>query len=130
MKYHEKCASDVQSEVDTTQEENTRFLDQANMMQKDNSDITGELSNMVANHAHVEKEILKLDTMASENIKSIEEMRKKNDKSMTKKAALESKFKSFHSINGKSSNELKNSSGQIVSFHINLKGLNNSNHQM
>ena len=55
----------MQSEVDTTQEENTRFLDQANMMQKDNSDITGELSNMVANYARSEEEIVYLNNMSS-----------------------------------------------------------------
>ena len=55
----------MQSEVDTTQEENTRFLDQANMMQKDNSDITGELSNMVANYARSEEEIVHLNNMSS-----------------------------------------------------------------
>ena len=50
---------------------------------------------MVANHVRAEEEILKLNTMASENIKSIEEMREKNDKAMTEKADLESKLKRF-----------------------------------
>ena len=63
-KEHEKCASDVQSEEDTIQEENTRLLDQVKMMQKYNSVITDELSNMVANHAHAEDEIINLNTMA------------------------------------------------------------------
>ena len=61
-------------------------------MQKDNHDITRELSNMVANHARVEEEIIKLNAISSENIKVIEEMRKKNDKSMTEKDNLERKI--------------------------------------
>ena len=65
------------------------------MMQTYNSDIIGDIPNMVANHARAEEEILKLDTMASENIKVVEEMRKKNDKAMTEKADLERKIKSF-----------------------------------
>ena len=52
LKEHEKCASDVQYEVDTIQERKTRFLYQVKMIQKENSDITVELSNMVAKHAH------------------------------------------------------------------------------
>ena len=32
LKQHEKCASDVQYEADTIQEENDRLLDHANMM--------------------------------------------------------------------------------------------------
>ena len=79
MKYHEKCASDVQSEADTIQEGNDRFLDKVKMMQKEKIDITGELSNMVSNHARAEEEILKLNTMASENIKTTEEMRNKSE---------------------------------------------------
>ena len=59
LKEHKKCASDVQSEADTIQEENTRFLDQVKMMQKENSEITGEISKMVANHARTEEEGLK-----------------------------------------------------------------------
>ena len=47
------------------------------MMKKYNIDITGELSNMVANHASAENEILKLNTMASEEEKSIAEIRRK-----------------------------------------------------
>ena len=50
-KEHKKCASDVQYEADTTQEKKTRLLDQVKMIKKESSDITGELSNMVANHA-------------------------------------------------------------------------------
>ena len=61
-------------------------------MQKDNHDITRELSNMVANHARVEEEIINLNAISSENIKVIEEMRKKNDKSMTEKDNLERKI--------------------------------------
>ena len=83
LREHRKCVSDVQSESDTIQEEKTRLLDQAKMMQKENIYITGEISNIVANHAHIEEETLKLNTMASENIESIEEIKKKNDKSMT-----------------------------------------------
>ena len=45
----------MQSEAHTIQEENTRLLDQVNIMQKYNSDITGELSNMVDNHARLEE---------------------------------------------------------------------------
>ena len=47
---------------------------------------------MVANYERAEEEILKLNTMASEEIKSIEETRKKNDKVMKEKADLESKL--------------------------------------
>ena len=53
------------------------------MMQKENTDITCELSNMMANHVHTEEEIININTMATEIIKAIEEMRKKNDKAMT-----------------------------------------------
>ena len=70
----------MQSEADTIQEENTRFLDQVKMMQKENSEITGEISKMVANHARTEEEGLKLNTMALENINAIGEMRKKMTK--------------------------------------------------
>ena len=66
---------------------------------------------MVANHKRVEKEILKLNTMASEKIKSIEDTRKKNDKAMTEKSYLERKLKRFRWINDKSSNDIENSSG-------------------
>ena len=85
-KEHKKCASDVKYESDTIQEGKNRLLYQVKMMQKDNSDIMGELSNMVDNHASAEGEILKPNTMASENIKAIEETRKKNDKYMTENA--------------------------------------------
>ena len=54
-KEHENCAYDVQSEAYIIQEENTRLLDQFKMMQKDNSDITCELFNMVDNHARAEE---------------------------------------------------------------------------
>ena len=67
--------------------------------------------------------------MASEKIKDIEEMRKKNEKCMTGKADLEIKLKHFRWINEKSLNELKNISGQVASFRMKLKGLNNDNHQ-
>ena len=73
----------MQTEADTIHEEKTRLLDQVKIMQKDKIDITRELSNMVSNHVRTEEETLKLNTMASENIISIDEMRKKNDKSMT-----------------------------------------------
>ena len=68
--------------------------------------------------------------MASENIKATEDMRKKNEKAMTEKAGLESRLKCFHWINEKAFNKLENSSGQVASFHINIKGLNNAKHQM
>ena len=55
----------MQSEADTIQDENTRLLDQVKMMQKENSDITSELYNIVSNHARAEEEILKLNIMAS-----------------------------------------------------------------
>ena len=57
-------------------------------------------------------------------------MRKKNDKSMIGEADIENKLKCFCWINEKALNELKNSSGQVASFHIKLTGLNNANHQM
>ena len=56
----------MQSEADITQEENNRLLYQAKRMQKENSDITGALSNMVTHHACAEEEILNLNTMDSE----------------------------------------------------------------
>ena len=56
----------MQSEVDTILEENTRLLYQANIMQKDNSDITGDISNIVVNHAHAEGGVLNLNTNYSE----------------------------------------------------------------
>ena len=68
--------------------------------------------------------------MASENIKSTEEMRKKNDKAMIEKTGLESKLNFFCWINKKALNKLENSSGQVAFLHIKLKGLNNTNHQM
>ena len=55
LKDNKKCASDVQSEADTMQGGNTRLLDQVNMMQKENSDITGEISNMVAIHTRADE---------------------------------------------------------------------------
>ena len=45
----------MQSEADNMQKVKTRLLDQVKIMQIDNSDITGELSNMVANHARAEE---------------------------------------------------------------------------
>ena len=85
----------MQYEADTIQEEYTRLLDQAKMIQKENSDITCDIYNMVANHVRTEENIIKLYTMASENIKSIEKTRKKNDKYMTEKADIESKLNRF-----------------------------------
>ena len=67
--------------------------------------------------------------MASENIKDTEEKRKKNDKVMIGKADIEIKIKHSCWINEKSLNELKNISGQVASFRMKLKGLNNANHQ-
>ena len=64
LKDNEKWASDVRSEAGKIQLEKTRLLDQANIMQNNNSDIKGELSNMVANHARAEEETLKINTMA------------------------------------------------------------------
>ena len=55
LKEHEKSAYDVQSEADTIMEENTRLLDHSKMTQKDNNDITDDLSNMVDDHAHAEE---------------------------------------------------------------------------
>ena len=120
----------MKSESDTIQEENTWLLDQFKMMQKQNNGITGELSNKVVNHARAEEEILKLNTMASENIRAIEEMRKKNDKAMTENSDLQSKLNFFCLINERALNNIENSSGQVASFRIKLKGLNNANHQM
>ena len=97
-------------------------------MQKDKSDTAGELSNTMINHAHVEEEVLKLNTMASENVKVNDYMRKKNEKAMTENVDLESKLERFCWINEKDLNKLENSSGQVASFHIKLKGLNNYNH--
>ena len=57
-------------------------------------------------------------------------MRNKNDKAMIEKADLEIRLKRFFWINKKDFNKLENSSGQVASFHIKLKGLNNANHQM
>ena len=61
----------MQSEADTIQEVNNWLLYHVNMVPKDNSDITGELSNMLAKHTRAEEEILNLGTMASENIKYV-----------------------------------------------------------
>ena len=83
---------------------------------------------MLSTHAHSEEETLKINTMAPENIKSIEEIRKKNYKAMTGKADLEIKLKHFCWINEKALNELENISGQVTSFRMKLKGLNNANH--
>ena len=47
----------MQSEADTIQEENTKSLEQVKIIPKDNSDITGEISNMVSSHVHAEEEI-------------------------------------------------------------------------
>ena len=44
----------MKSEADTIQVENTRLLDQVNMTQKEKSDITGDISNMVDSHARAE----------------------------------------------------------------------------
>ena len=68
--------------------------------------------------------------MASENIKSIDKMRKKNDKSMTGKAGLESKLKHLCQINQKALNKLENILGQVTSLHIRLTGPNNVYHQI
>ena len=65
------------------------------MMQKENIAITGDLSNIVANHACAEEENLKINTTASENIKAIQDRRKKNDKAMTGKAFLNIKLNIF-----------------------------------
>ena len=85
----------MKSEAYTIWEEKTRLLDQVKMIQKDNIDITGEISNKVVNHARADEEIITLNNIASENIKSIEETRNKNDKSMTEKADQESKLDVF-----------------------------------
>ena len=66
---------------------------------------------MVANHAHVEEEIVKLNTMASERIKSVKEMRKKNYKAMIEMFDLEIRINIFCWINEKALNEIENSSG-------------------
>ena len=68
--------------------------------------------------------------MASENIKSIEDMRKKNDKDITEKADIESKLRSFCWINDEDLNNLENILGQVYSSHIKTKGLKISNNQM
>ena len=78
----------MQYDEDTIQEEKTRLLDQANIMQKENSDIAGEKYNILANHAREEEEILNIETMDLENIKYIEETRKKNDKAMKEKSDI------------------------------------------
>ena len=85
---------------------------------------------MVANHVRAGEEILKLNTMASENIKSIEEMRTKIDRYLIEKADLQIKIKHLCWINEKPLNNLENNSGQVASLHIKTKGLKNANHQM
>ena len=45
-KKHEKFASNVQSEEDAIQKEKTMLFNKVKIIQKDNSDITGELSNI------------------------------------------------------------------------------------
>ena len=130
MKEHGKCASDVQSKADTIQEEKTIFFDQVKMMEIYISDIIGEISNMVDKYLCAEEEIIKLNTMDSENIKSIEETRKKIEKAMAEKADLESQRNIFRSINEKYLNKFANSSGQVASFHIKPKGMSNAYHQM
>ena len=57
-------------------------------------------------------------------------MRKKNDKAMTEKDDIEIKLERFCWINETGLNKLENSPGQVASFHIKLKVLDNSNHQM
>ena len=49
---------------------------------------------------------------------------------MTEKVDIESKVKRFCWINEKALNKLENSSGQVASFQIKLKILNNAYHQM
>ena len=85
----------MQFEANTIQEEKTRLLYQVNIMQRENSDIIGKVSNMVSNHGRAEKEISKLNTVASENMKAVEEIRQKNYKSVTENADLESKINGF-----------------------------------
>ena len=84
----------------------------------------------MANYPRVEEKILKLNNISSESIKDTEDMRKRNDKTMTENADLESNLIRFRWANEKYLNKLGNSSGQVDSFHIKLKGLNNENHQM
>ena len=57
-KKHKKFASNVQSEEDAIQKEKTRLFNQVKIMQKENSDITGELSNMGAKYAHSKEKVL------------------------------------------------------------------------
>ena len=64
-------------------------------MQKYNNDITGDLYNKLAKYARAEEEIFNINNMASENIKDIEETRKKNDKDIKEKVYLESSLKLF-----------------------------------
>ena len=85
----------MQFEANTIKEEKTRLLYQVNIMQRENSDIRGKVSNMVSNHGRAEKEISKLNTVASENMKAVEEIRQKNYKSVTENADLESKINGF-----------------------------------
>ena len=84
----------------------------------------------MANYPSVEEKILKLNNISSERIKDTEDMRKRNDKTMTENADIESNLIRFRWTNEKYLNKLGNSSGQVASFHIKLKGLNNENHQM
>ena len=84
----------------------------------------------MANHACAQEEIININTMASENIKSIEEMRKKHEKDMTEKADTESMLKRYCWINEKALNKIENSSGQVAYFHMKIKGLNNVNHNI
>ena len=64
------------------------------------------------------------------NIKAIEETRKKNEKYMIKKFHIQRKLKRFLWINETALNKFENISGQIASFQIKPKGLNNFNHQI
>ena len=45
----------MQYEADIIQEEETRLLNQVKIMQIENSDVTGDLSNMLANHVCAEE---------------------------------------------------------------------------
>ena len=100
------------------------------MKQKVKSDITVEISNMVSRHARAEGIIIKLNTMASEKIKAIEERRKENYKAMAEKDDLENKLKLFCWINDKALKHFESSPVKLASFHIKIKGLNNANNQM
>ena len=110
LKELKTISSGVQSEAYNIQKKKTRLLYQVNMMQKQNIDITGELSNIVANHACAEEELVKLNTLASENMNAIEDMRKKNYKDMTEKDDIDIKLNRFHWINEKTFNFFESSS--------------------